>query len=154
MSPELSSCPRCSMCAKCCAEQGHGLTITREDYKRWRYQRRTDILRYVWKPERSNGFGDIWIDPKTGEDLDHCPFLVKVGRRKPVCSIHDTKPEICREFWCEWAYGAGNKGVPFKTIDGWSEKAKQLGYDSVLQIRWGENSLGRLLSNVTMPGTT
>lgn len=128
MNQESRIGPTCSMCGKCCAEHGHGLTIISEDYKRWKHQRRTDILRYAWIPKGSNGFGDIWIDPKTGEDLDYCPFLVKVGRGKYVCSIHDTKPEGCREFWCEWTYGVGKKGVPFKTMGGWSEKAKQLGY--------------------------
>ena len=29
---------------------------------------------------------------------------------------------------CEWAYGIGEKGIPFKTLSGWTEKARQLGY--------------------------
>jgi Fe-S-cluster containining protein len=116
------------MCGKCCKELGHGLTIVSEDYRRWKRQRRTDILSYVWIPEGSNGYGDIWIDPRTAEDLDHCPFLTKIGRGKYVCGIHDTKPKVCKEFWCEWAYGAGKKGIPFKSMNGWGEKAKQLGY--------------------------
>jgi len=69
------------------------------------------------------------MDSKTGEELLHCPFLKEISPAKYVCGIYDTNPKVCREFWCEWLYGVGKKGVPFKTARGWSEKARQLGYE-------------------------
>jgi len=109
------------MCGKCCEEMGFELTVTVEDYKRWVREGREDILRYVWLPPGSPGFGDIWIDPETGEDLDYCPFFRRINKNRGICLIHDTKPEVCREFWCEYSCGVGEKGKPYKRwADEWS----------------------------------
>ena len=120
--------PRCFRCGKCCAEQGFALTVTLADTRRWKRQGRADILRYAWVPKGAGGYGDIWIDPEKGEDLDYCPFLQKVGQGKYICSILETRPKVCRDFWCEYAYGVGRRGQPFRRTAGWSKKAKQLGY--------------------------
>jgi len=122
--------PKCSQCGKCCREQGRELTMVREDYVRWKRQRRWDILRYAWIPDLSDGWGDLWIAPATGEDVRRCPFLKRSAQGKYVCGIEDTKPQICREFWCESAYGVGEKGVMFRSFNGWSQRAKQLGFDN------------------------
>ena len=53
---------------------------------------------------------------------------IEIDDEKYICTIQDTKPKVCREYRCEWAYGAGKKGVPFKTDCGWTDKAKKLGY--------------------------
>ncbi len=68
------------------------------------------------------------MDIEDGEWSGYCPFIKKVSRYKYICTIQDTKPKVCKEFRCEWAYGAGKKGIPFKTERGWTDKAKQLGY--------------------------
>ena len=68
------------------------------------------------------------IDVNGRDDSTHCPFIKKVDDNKYICTIHDTKPKVCREFRCEWAYGVGEKGIPFKTERGWTDKAVQLGY--------------------------
>lgn len=114
--------PNCSHCGKCCIELGCELTMVREDYIRWKSQRRLDILRYAWIPDLSDGWGDLWIDPETGEDVDVCPYLKQSAHGKYLCEIYDTKPKVCREFWCEGSYGVGEKGVPFKTGRGWLER--------------------------------
>jgi Fe-S-cluster containining protein len=106
--------------------------MTPEDYRRWRDQKRHDILQYIPRPEVYANLGDNWVDwmdPLTGEVLQHCPFLKRIGRGKYFCLIYDTKPRVCKEFWCEWSYRAGKKGVPFKGAGGWTKKAKELGYD-------------------------
>jgi Fe-S-cluster containining protein len=120
--------PRCFRCGKCCREHGFGLTVTPGDTRRWKKQGRADILRYAWIPRGVGGYGDIWIDPETGEDLDYCPFLQKVSLGKYICSIYETRPKICREFWCEYAYGVGRRGQTFRGMAGWTERARQLGY--------------------------
>ncbi len=127
MTSKVGKRPKCSMCGKCCKEHGFGLTMTPGDYRRWKRQGRWDILQYAWVATRI-GYGDIWIDPKTGEDLSYCPFLKKVNPSRYICAIQDTKPKGCKEFFCEWAYGIGEKGIPFKRQSGWTEKARQLGY--------------------------
>jgi Fe-S-cluster containining protein len=97
------------------------------DYRRWVQQGREDILKYATVPP-TGGYGDLWRDPEDGEVITHCPFIKKTDDDRYICTIQDTKPKVCREYRCEWAYGAGKKGVPFKTDCGWTDKAKKLGY--------------------------
>lgn len=54
--------------------------------------------------------------------------LKKVSPSRYICTIQDTKPKVCKEFFCEWAYGISEKGIPFKRQNGWTEKSRQLGY--------------------------
>ena len=116
----------CSMCGKCCLKLGHVLYMTVGDSRRWIHQGRDDILRYA--DLTLEHFGELWYDPETEEELDQCPFILKINSRKYVCAIQETKPKACKDFWCEWVYGAGERGIPFRTIRGWSQKARQLGY--------------------------
>jgi Fe-S-cluster containining protein len=120
--------PKCGMCGECCRRIGFALAITTRDWRRWIKEGREDILQYV-RPSRmidrrfrftelsrEEGLrdiwvcGDVWIHPKTGHNLNKCPFLKSVSQKKYVCTIHDTKPEVCRQFWCDYAYGVGNRG--------------------------------------------
>lgn len=42
---------------------------------------------------------DIWISPKTGDDVERCPWLRKLPKQdKYICRIHDVKPEHCRNY--------------------------------------------------------
>ncbi len=91
--------------------------MTPADFQRWKTQKREDILRYV--PFRHAGSLDHdvwieWVDPDTRESLPHCPFLIVVGRKACACAINETKPDICRAFWCQWAHGAGRRGQPYR----------------------------------------
>lgn len=131
--------PMCSMCGKCCKEGGSELTMTPSDYRRWKRQGRQDILRYA-RLSAQPDHGDLWIDSKTGEELFRCPFLKEISTGKYVCEIYNTRPKVCREFWCEWSFGVGEKGVPFKTGRGWEEKARQLGYDTPRSINTTKSS--------------
>jgi hypothetical protein len=111
--------------------------MTPEDYRRWKTQKRYEILRYIPRPERYAQLGDTWIDwidPTTGEVLQCCPFLVETDQGRYSCLIHDTKPRVCLEFWCEWSYRVGSRGVPFKRAGGWTRKARELGYDAPSSI--------------------
>ena len=118
--------PKCSMCGECC--RAPVILITKPaDYMRWTSQGRSDILQYASVPPLK-GYGDLWLHIDRSERSGYCPFIRKVSRNKYICTIHDTKPRVCKEFRCEWAYGIGKKGVPFKTERGWTDKAKQLGF--------------------------
>jgi len=117
------------MCGECC--RAPVVLITKpEDYRRWIRQGRSDILQYASPPPLGD-YGDFYTDNKGGQGSGYCPFIKKVNHRQYVCTIEDTKPKVCKEFWCEWAYGLGKKGIPFKTEYGWTDKAKRLGYGKI-----------------------
>ena len=126
MSDKPNKRPKCSMCGKCCSAPTVMITKP-SDYKRWVEQGREDILKYATVPP-PHGYGDLWRDPEDGEVITHCPFAQKIADEKYICTIQETKPKVCREYRCEWAYGAGKKGVPFKTDCGWTDKANKMGY--------------------------
>ncbi|MBI3930885.1 MAG: YkgJ family cysteine cluster protein [Chloroflexi bacterium] len=118
--------PKCSTCGKCC--RAPVILITKpSDLRRWAQQGRSDILRYASVPVL-RGYGDLWISIDGSEGSGYCPFIRRVSQDKFTCTIQDTKPKVCKEFWCEWTYGVGQKGIPFKTDRGWTDRAKQLGY--------------------------
>ncbi len=90
------------MCGECC--RAPVILITKpSDYRRWARQRRSDILRYASVPP-VQGYGDLWIDIEGSEGSNYCPFIKKVGNYKYICTIHNTKPKVCKEFRCEWAF--------------------------------------------------
>lgn len=92
--------------------------MTPADFKRWKDERREDILHYVPLHNANVLDHDVWIDwvdPDTHESLVYCPFLRMVDHRAYVCTINETKPHICSNFWCEWAYGVGRRGQPLRS---------------------------------------
>jgi Fe-S-cluster containining protein len=46
-------------------------------------------------------------DPDTHDYLSACPFLRRVGRRRYLCGIHDTKPAMCCTYK-PWIWGETN----------------------------------------------
>ena len=126
------------MCGECCRAPVILITQT-EDYQRWVRQGREDILKYASEPP-IDGYGDLWIDIKDYEGSSgYCPFLKKVGNYKFKCSIYNTRPKVCKEYRCEWAYAEGKKGIPFKTERGWTDKALKLGYGQTNNPRRGKS---------------
>jgi Fe-S-cluster containining protein len=83
---------RCLCCGRCCEAFGGHLQASKEDLARWRASGRDDLL------ARVSAIGWIWIDPATGLLEDRCPFLVRTGPDAASCSIHEVKPDICREY--------------------------------------------------------
>ncbi|MBT4377022.1 hypothetical protein HOD29_06630 [archaeon] len=42
---------------------------------------------------------DIWISPKTRDDVSRCPWLRKLPKQeKYICRIQDLKPTHCRMY--------------------------------------------------------
>jgi Fe-S-cluster containining protein len=100
--------PQCKRCGRCCREAHGSLNATPEDITRWRNQHREDILSHAYV--FSTGDADLWFDPISGEELGQCPFLKKVGQKKYECTIWQTRPEQCRDWWCILCY----ESRPFK----------------------------------------
>ena len=89
---------KCVQCGHCCLDlsDAYQTSVPESDIKRWKREQRFDILEWVGPFE---GMDEIWINPKTGEYVNRCPWLRKLpGQNKYICRIHETKPEHCRNF--------------------------------------------------------
>jgi len=111
----------CEQCGLCCTAPLEVL-ITEEDISRWEAQGRKDLLQhplvgmYGQAPARAGGIFQaryIYREPSRAMDvmdqaramdgidyhygrMDACPFL----NANNLCSIHETKPEMCRRYTC------------------------------------------------------
>jgi Fe-S-cluster containining protein len=65
-----------------------------EDLERWKRDDRNDILQ-VYRDAR--WMGDHFISATTGMIIHDCPFL-DFQEGLFVCTIHATRPRVCREF--------------------------------------------------------
>lgn len=93
-------CVECQQCGKCCIEFVSGFSATENDIIRWRQEKRDDILEYVYFMDENETYGDLFFNPRTGEEIyTRCPFLRKIrNKNQYVCRIHETKPEVCRNY--------------------------------------------------------
>lgn len=42
---------------------------------------------------------EFWVNPDTGKKLQSCPWLHELPEKgKYACSIHDIRPEVCRDY--------------------------------------------------------
>ena len=100
MPPEGFSCKQCGNC--CLNLSGAYSTCADEkDIELWEKQGRSDIMEWVaCIPLGEDTFiYDLWLSPKTGEEVERCPWLRKLPRKnKYVCRIQDVKPRHCREY--------------------------------------------------------
>ncbi len=84
---------QCNSCGKCCVKYGSsGLSASQNEIEYWEVFR-PDIAKYI---NNSN----IWVDPKTGKNPEHCPWLTVVcdesGKQLRVtCDIYLDRPEDC-----------------------------------------------------------
>ena len=100
----------CTQCGRCCTNPHFMGTMeaSASDIARWRKDDRQDILQYAdvhdWKPGSAGeamgfAFADLWMSPRTGNDMLRCPFVRKVRNQdRYTCTIYDTRPEVCREY--------------------------------------------------------
>ena len=107
----------CKRCGNCCLSltDAYQCSVDQSDIDMWRDNSRDDILEWVDTIDCGHGGSvyDIWIDPKTGEDVVRCPWLRKLpGKNTYACRIHEVKPRVCREYpkTEEHAKGTGCKG--------------------------------------------
>ncbi|MCE5264557.1 MAG: YkgJ family cysteine cluster protein [Deltaproteobacteria bacterium] len=94
----------CQKCGRCCKEDWHlreGFASI-QDIAGWIATRRYDILDWVdpvVDPLTHELMFDIWISPKTHDDVDRCPWLRKKrGSDLYGCTIYDVRPVACREW--------------------------------------------------------
>lgn len=80
----------CNQCGKCCVIYADGgLSASQKEIDAWE-ENRPDIFAYVRD-------GKIWVDPVTGRQMRHCPWLTRApGQQKYSCSIYGDRPIDCR----------------------------------------------------------
>jgi Fe-S-cluster containining protein len=94
----------CKQCGNCCLNllDAFCTSVPEEDIELWEIEGREDILAWVVPLDVSDGeiIGyDIWISPKTGEEVQRCPWLRRLPKKdKYICRIHDVKPRHCRAY--------------------------------------------------------
>jgi Fe-S-cluster containining protein len=96
----------CTQCGRCCTDERFmgTLSVRSQDVRRWRRQKRHDILRFVevlgtFAEHMGMGYADVWIDPVTGNERKRCPFVRKARNQdRYICTIYETRPAVCREF--------------------------------------------------------
>ena len=67
------------------------MSASAEEIDYWLSERQ-DISNYIVN-------GEIWMDPKTGKQLDICPWLRKeTNQAQYTCAIYYDRPEDCRVY--------------------------------------------------------
>jgi Fe-S-cluster containining protein len=111
---------KCRRCGKCCLAFNGYLSATTNDIKRWKGEGRTDILdRVLFTTLKEDGeiynspdgeilSADLWSDKERLDEANRCPFLkTDDGKKIYRCTIHETKPDVCREYPTEKRCFAG-----------------------------------------------
>jgi len=93
----------CKQCGNCCLNlwDAYQSSVDQSDIDMWKENLREDILEWVDPIDCGEGavVYDIWINPRTGEDVIRCPWLRKLPEKnKYICRIHEVKPKVCREY--------------------------------------------------------
>ncbi|MBC8440559.1 MAG: YkgJ family cysteine cluster protein [Deltaproteobacteria bacterium] len=94
---------KCKQCGNCCLNLSDAFqtSVSDEEMALWEMEGRYDILEWVTSIHlgEDHYIHDIWISPKTGDDVARCPWLRKLPKQdKYICRIHDLKPEHCRNY--------------------------------------------------------
>ncbi len=84
---------KCKQCGNCCLNLNDAFqtSVRDEDVAMWRAKGRNDILDWVDPIPIADGHyvHDIWISPKTGDDVSRCPWLRKLPMQdKTTLMIH------------------------------------------------------------------
>ena len=100
MPPKNFKCIQCGNC-RLNLRDAFQTSVSDEDISMWEREGRFDILEWV-QPiflGEDNYIYDIWINPKTGDDVFRCHWLRKIPKQdKYICRIQDVKPEHCRKY--------------------------------------------------------
>ena len=105
---------KCVQCGSCCFMYGCMVPASDDDLARWDAEGRQDIrekAKVITDPKTGRIIAaELWFNPHTGREYIYCPWikrrksmlgrLVKRGKQKVVCQIHNTKPQYCRDYIC------------------------------------------------------
>ncbi|MEP1470052.1 MAG: YkgJ family cysteine cluster protein [Halieaceae bacterium] len=121
----------CNQCGKCCiAYADGGLSATPEEIESWQVFE-PGIARYVVD-------GQIWMDPATGQQLDHCPWLEVLPRESEAsparygCRIYHHRPQDCRQYPVTVADMVRDGCEMIEAVDLQSPKGAQLRLDRLM----------------------
>lgn len=80
----------CNSCGKCCIKYGgQDLSVSQSEIELWDVFH-PELLDYVKK-------GEIWFDPKTGQQVERCPFLkLDESNKGYLCEIYFARPDDCK----------------------------------------------------------
>lgn len=92
IAPVPNSMKDCNGCGKCCIKYSNGqLSAEKHEIENWE-EARPDIFQYTHN-------GKIWVDPKSKEPLQLCPFLNKQDNSSIyTCDIYFDRPNDCRYY--------------------------------------------------------
>ena len=83
---------QCNQCGKCCIKYSNGGLVATAAEIAWWEEYRPEIARYVSGVQ-------IWVDPKTGEQLETCPWLKESPDGDVFsCAIYHNRPADCRHY--------------------------------------------------------
>ncbi len=89
---------QCLMCGHCCGPY-FALYVEEEDEQRWRNEGRHDLLDRLELERERVRWNEHWpYDAQTGQQLENCHYLLTLPDGRAICSIHHTKPAICRDY--------------------------------------------------------
>ena len=117
----------CNQCGKCCIKYSNGgLSASQSEIELWEIFK-PDIYQYV-----SNG--KIWVDPKTGEKIERCPWLRKIpNQEKYTCDIYDDRPEDCRLYPTNIEEMERDECEMLETVDFKDKKQAQINLDKLME---------------------
>ncbi len=84
---------QCNSCGKCCVKYSNGgLSASKNEIEYWEVFR-PDISEYIKD-------GKLWFDPKTGKNIELCPWLTVVpskgnDQQRVSCDIYQDRPDDC-----------------------------------------------------------
>jgi Fe-S-cluster containining protein len=88
----------CRQCGHCCGPY-FALYVDEPDEQRWASEGRKDLLeRLEWERERVRWDDSGPYHVETHEPFSVCFFLARYPDGRALCSIHGTKPRICRDY--------------------------------------------------------
>lgn len=102
---------KCLRCGKCCLSIGKSIQASPSDVQRWLDEGREEVLQHLEMKEEDGTLttdGNLYL----GDELGRCIFLISSGE-KHACSIHSTRPEVCREYPLNIG-GVCKNGVDFR----------------------------------------
>ncbi|MDA8137194.1 MAG: YkgJ family cysteine cluster protein [Desulfobacteraceae bacterium] len=91
----------CQQCGRCCTHLDYHDEITSQDVQRISDMGREDVLKWIGTAKGASGENvyRIWVIPGTNRFAHPCPFLGNGSSSdKKICTIHDIKPQICRQY--------------------------------------------------------